>query len=234
MGPVFGPKSDEAAIIAETHAARALPCRSAMSEAVGTGAVGTAAAIGEAGDELVELLEKGDHAEVRFGAAMQLFGMGRGADTVEALGRLVEAPVGEHRTRAAAQLARIGLPSIGAYRSLVRAAVNRDDDGLALTAIETLNAIDPENLVGAPQVVRLLRRRVLRMWRGGAFLRVAADEAIFVRLVEALAINGRYYDDARYELEHLAGTTTGRVQAIVRKALASFDPPGEMEAKSDP
>jgi hypothetical protein len=184
-------------------------------------------------DELLDRLEKGEHADVRYGAALQLIEVGRGEEAIAELGRLLEAPVGECRTRAAIQLARIGPASMAAYRSLVRAAVNYEDDGLALTAIETLNAIDPENLVGAPQVVRLLRRRVLRMWKGGAFLRVSIDEAMFVRLVKALAINGRLYDDGRFELEHLACSCTGRMLAAVNEALAGYGPREKGEEKNE-
>jgi len=184
-------------------------------------------------DDLLERLEKGEHAEIRYGAALQLIELGRGEEAIEELGRLVEAPVGECRTWAAIQLARIGPASMAAYRSLVRAAMNFEDDGLALTAIETLNTIDPENMVGAPQVVRLLRHRVLRMWKGGAFLRVSADEAMFVRLVEALAINGRLYEDGRSELEYLAGSTTGRGLAAVSEALAGYGTREKGEEKNE-
>ena len=167
---------------------------------------------------------EGEDEEGRYATAVQLIDSGRGEEAIAELGRQMEASVGEHRTRAAIQLARIGPAALAAYRSLVRAAMNHEDDGLALTAIETLNAIDPENLVGAPQVVRLLRRRVLRMWRGGAFLRVSMDESIFVRLVKALAINGRYFDGARFELEHQSRSTSGRMLAAVTEALAGYGP----------
>ena len=126
-----------------------------------SGSIGAGQAIN---DELLKRLTKGEDAEDRYLAALQLIEMGRGEETIAELGRMLEAPIGECRTRAAIQLARIGPASMAVYRSLVRAAVNHEDDGLSLAAVETLNTIDPENLVGAPQIVRLLRRRVLRMW----------------------------------------------------------------------
>ena len=177
----------------------------------------------EVTEELLELLEHGSHPEDRFGAAVQLIGMGLGEKTIDALGRLIETPVGEHRTRAAAQLGRIGEPAMAAFASRVRGAVNKDDDGLALTAIESLNAIDPENMVGSPQIVRLLRRRVLRMWRCGAFVRATVDETMMLRLIRALAIVGRCSDDALHELQYLENTTEGRVQSMVREALRAFE-----------
>ncbi len=139
-------------------------------------------------EELLQLLAGEDHAEDRLGAAVQLFGLGRGEETIEGLARLVQEPAGECRTRAAVQLGRIGAAALPALPALMRAVVDREDDGLALAAIEALNTIDPENLIGPPQLVRLLRRRVLKMWRAGAFVRVSADETMIVRLVRALQI----------------------------------------------
>jgi hypothetical protein len=179
-------------------------------------------AIREVAVDLLALLKSEEHPEARYSAAVQLASLGRAQETIAPLGELVEAPVGECRTRAAQQLGRIGAPAMEAFAALVRAAVNREDEGLALTAIEALNLIDPENLIGAPQLVRLLRRRVLRMWRGGAFLRIAVDEALFLRLVRALSVTGRHSDDAQLELEHLAGNSTGRLQAAAREALESL------------
>ena len=179
---------------------------------------------------LCDRMENGDHAEERFSAAMQLLALGEAAKAAQGLGQLLNQPVGELRTRIAVQLGRMGEAAFEAFPALVRAAVDRLDDGLSLAAVETLNTIDPENLIGAPQMVRLLRRRVLKMWRGGAFLRVSVDEALRVRLIEALAINGRYCEDAWFELEHLASATTGRTQEVIRETLRIY---AEEEEKDD-
>lgn len=138
-------------------------------------------ALQEVIEDLVDLLENGEDSDACFAAALQLFAMGEARRTVGGLARMLDGP---GRLRAARQLGRLGPMARPAWPALVRAVADAEEEELCLAAVEALVAIDPENLFGAVQLIRMLQ--VVRRQRSSASVAMHARALRAVRRVGRL------------------------------------------------